>query len=110
MIKIDAVLLARLKSGDSPAVNEWFRAYHDRLLAFVSQKIDNAHDAEELVQETFVNCLKHLPLFRGESSIWTWMCGIAQHEVADFYRKKYAKKALKLLPLGEWLGKEWLDG
>ena len=31
------------------------------------------------------------------------MQSIAQHEVADFYRKKYAKRAIKTLPLSELL-------
>lgn len=103
MTSTESHLLARLKAGDPQAVRQWFSQYHDRLLAFISKKIDNPKDAEELTQETFMNCLKHLPLFRGESQIFTWMCGIAQHEVADFYRKKYAKKALQTLPLADFL-------
>jgi len=31
--------------------------------------------------------------------LWTWMNSILRHEISDFYRKKYAKKALKTLPL-----------
>lgn len=103
MNNAEAKLLARLKAGEPDAVRQWFAHYHDRLLAFVSKKIDNPKDAEELVQETFMNCLKHLPLFRGGSSIFTWMCSIANHEVADFYRKKYAKKALHTVPLADFL-------
>lgn len=97
----DTQLLERLKKGEPLAVQQWFSGYHDRLLRFVLTKVSSDKDAEELVQETFINCLKHLPLFRGDSSILTWMQGIARHEVADFYRKKYAKKAIKALPLGD---------
>lgn len=103
MTDAEVQLLARLKSGNSDAVRQWFAQYHTRLLSYISKKIDNPGDAEELVQETFMNCLKHLPLFRGSSSIFTWMCSIANHEVADFYRKKYAKKALHTVPLADFL-------
>jgi RNA polymerase sigma factor (sigma-70 family) len=48
-----------------------------------------------------MECLKHLPLFRGESSIWTWMQRIAHHEIADYYRKLYAKKVIQTLPVTE---------
>jgi RNA polymerase sigma-70 factor (ECF subfamily) len=99
----DQQLLADLRTGDSRAVALWFQEYHDRLLKYVVSRISIEKDAEELVQETFMNCLKHLPLFRGNASIWTWMCGIAKHEIADYFRKKYAKKALKTLPIGEML-------
>lgn len=101
--KKDSQLLERLRAGEKLAVQEWFNSYYDRLLAVVLVKVSNPKDAEEIVQETFLNCLKHLPLFRGDSSIWTWMNSIARHEVADYYRKIYAKKTLETLPLHEWL-------
>lgn len=94
-------LISELKQGKPKAVRKWFKTYHDRLLRLVLQRISLETDAEELVQETFLNALKQLPLFRGDSSLWTWMVSITRHEVADFYRKKYAKKALRTVPLGE---------
>lgn len=99
----DKRLLDRLRAGQPHAVTEWFGLYQPRILAFILKKVSNRQDADELVQETFINSLKHLPLFRGQSSIWTWMCGIAHHQVADYYRKKYAVRAIKTFPLGELL-------
>lgn len=96
-------LLIRLKEGNPRAVSEWYGQYRPRVLAYVAKKVSVEKDCEELTQEVFMSCLKHLPLFRGQSSIFTWMCSIARHEIADYYRKKYAKKALKYVPLGEML-------
>ncbi len=103
MTSSDQALLADLKLGRPEAVKVWHKRYYPKLLRFITTKVSNTKDAEELTQETFVNCLSHLPLFRGSSSIWTWMCGVAKHEVADYYRKKYAKRAIKTFPLGEML-------
>jgi RNA polymerase sigma-70 factor, ECF subfamily len=103
MISRDSQLLAQLKQGSPQAVQLWFQTYHKKLFNFVGQKIDNDKDAEEVTQDIFISCLKHLPLFRGESSIWTWMVRIGQHEIADFYRKRYAKKFIHALPLSELL-------
>ena len=94
-------LISELKQGKPKAVRKWFKTYHDRLLRLVLQRISQEKDAEELVQETFLNALKQIPLFRGDSSLWTWMVSIARHEIADFYRKKYAKRALRTVPLGD---------
>ncbi len=105
----DQQLLTELKAGKSKAVQKWFDLYHDRLLRFVLIKVSNSKDAEELVQDTFMSCLKHLPLFRGRSSIWTWMVGVARHEIADYYRKKYAKKAIHALSLDELFFSEPVD-
>lgn len=35
--------------------------------------------AEELTQETFYQAVRHVGDFRGESSVQTWLCGIAKH-------------------------------
>jgi RNA polymerase sigma-70 factor, ECF subfamily len=94
-------LLKKLKEGDPKAVRFWFEQYHQRLLSLVVTKVSNYNDAEEIVQQTFLNCLKHLPLFMGKSTIWTWMNSVAKHEVADYFRKKYAKKALKTIPFSD---------
>ncbi len=97
--QVEQILIRRIRSGDNSAVREWFSMYHDRLLSFVSLKIPGHFDAEELVQEVFVNSLRQMNLFKGNSSLWTWMVSIARHEIADYYRKKYAKHALRSLPL-----------
>jgi len=99
-------LLALLKKGEATAVAHWYQQFNPQLQAYLRQKLDNDKDVEEIAQEVFMNCLHHLPLFRGGSSIFTWMVSIARHEVADYYRKKYAKKALQYLPLGEVLLKQ----
>lgn len=100
----DLHLLQELKAGQPQAVQRWFTEYHPLILRFILSKVESEKDAEELAQETFIHCLQHLPLFRGEASILTWMQGIARHEVADYYRKFYAKKAIKALPLNELIG------
>lgn len=92
-------LLARLRLGDEQAVVIWFRRYQPLLDNYLKRKIDSALDREELVQEVFVSCLQNLSRFNGHSSLKTWMMAIANHEAADFYRKRYAKKVIHALPL-----------
>lgn len=96
-------LVELLKLGDEAAVDYWFDQYKSKVFAFIATKIDSTFDTEELTQQTFLQCLKSLPLYRGEASLSTWMISVARHEVADYYRKKYAKKALQTLPLSQWL-------
>lgn len=98
-IKKERLLLAYLRSGKKGAVRQWFHAYSPYLLKVALQKISVPEDAEEIVQETFINCLRQLPLFQEKSRLGTWMVGILRHEMADYYRKKYAKKALQVTPL-----------
>lgn len=102
----EAKLILELRQGNPKAVARWFSLYNQRLLKVALQKVQHRTDAEELVQETFLNCMRQIALFRGNATLWTWMNAVLRHEISDFYRKKYAKQALKTLPLFEKLALE----
>ncbi len=96
-------LVKRIKQGDPAAVETWFKSFQPELMKIALKKAKTRKDAEDLVQETFINCLKQIHLFRENSSLKTWMISILRHEIADYYRKKYAKKAIKTVPLTEFI-------
>ena len=102
-LKEEAQIVELLKLGDATAVEFWYNTYQEQMKNYIAAKVESQADVYELVQDTFLSCLKNLPLFRGSASLQTWMISIARHEVADYYRKKYAKRALKLLPLSQLL-------
>jgi RNA polymerase sigma-70 factor (ECF subfamily) len=68
--------------------------YQNKLKTFILQKVKDALDVEEILQETLIAASQSLPTFAGKSSFFTWLCGIANHEIADFYRKKKIKTFL----------------
>lgn len=100
---VEIQLLSELLQGKSSAVRSWYAQYSPGLLRYARQKLASSDVAQELVQETFINALKNLRLFRRQSSLMTWMIGILCHEIADYYRKVYAKRAIKVIPLSDWL-------
>lgn len=69
-------------------------ACRNRLRNYLGQKVGNPDEIEEILQETLIAATGSLPTFAGKSSFFTWLCGIANHEVADFYRKKKIKTFL----------------
>lgn len=98
----EKVLVGRILRGERRAFDGFYRKYKGELLGFVSKRIGNASDSEEVVQDVFLALLDSLPLYAFKSSLKTFMYAIARHEVADYYRRKYAKRALKVVPiLGE---------
>ncbi len=64
------------------------------LKSYISQKVGEQTDVEEILQETLISASQSLPTFSSKSSFFTWVCAIANHEVADFYRKKKIKAFL----------------
>jgi len=80
-----------------------------KLKNFIAKKVSNPEEAEEIFQETLVSASECLELYSGKSSFFTWLCGIAKHEISDFYRKKRIKTILfSRLPWLENLASEAL--
>ncbi len=96
-------LVERLKKGEKHAIREWYEIFAPKLRHFFAAKVRQAHDIDELTHDTFLSCLASLPLYRGEAGLYAWMLSVARHELADYYRKLYAKKVIAALPLGEQL-------
>jgi len=99
----ELVLIEALKAGDELAVEYWFKKYRPALNKIALSKVPSSTVAVEIVQETFINCLQTLNLFKGKSSLLTWMQSVMRHEVADYYRKRYAKKFIQTIPLSDFL-------
>ena len=43
---------------------------------------------EDVVQDVFVAALRGLDRFEGQSSLQSWLIGIARHKVEDYYRDR----------------------
>ncbi len=65
-----------------------------RLKKYIFSRVSNKEEAEDILQETLISAHESYAFFEGKSSFLTWMCGIANHEIADFYRKKKIKTLL----------------
>src|SRR5262245_32334758 len=77
-----------MRRGEQDAFNEFFDAYAARLGAFATRR--SALDAsaiEDVVQMTMINAMRGLGTFRGNSSLFTWLCQICRNHLADVRRK-----------------------
>lgn len=79
----------RLAGKNADTLDLLYREYKERLFRFVLLKVHgDTHVAEDIVQESFAAALQSLGRFRARSSAYTWLCSIAQHKIADHYRKQ----------------------
>ena len=86
----DAELMDRLRHADPAAVEYLYDTYFDRIYSFVFRLVGRDHGAaEDVVQETFLAALRTQKSFRGDSSLYTWLCSIAYHKVTDWQRRSY---------------------
>jgi RNA polymerase sigma-70 factor (ECF subfamily) len=79
-------LVARVARGDEAATAELLRRYLDRVFRFICPRVGyHEQDAEEVTQETFLSAVRLAPTFRGESGVFSWLCGIARKQVFYFH-------------------------
>jgi RNA polymerase sigma-70 factor (ECF subfamily) len=70
-------LIARAVAGDPAAERQLFDVHVDRVYRLAYRMTGDAMAAQEYTQETFVRAFAHLPRFRGESTLGTWLHSIA---------------------------------
>lgn len=83
--------LARLVSeeGDEQAFRTLYRRHNPRVYRFVLRLVGNeAQEAEDTLQETWLRAARALGDFRWESAFSSWVCGIALNRVRELARKK----------------------
>lgn len=81
----DRLLIRRFNDGDESAFTEIVGRYHERIQALAARFLRNHADAEEIAQDTFVRAYRSLALFRGESSLATWLHRIAVNLARNRY-------------------------
>jgi RNA polymerase sigma factor (sigma-70 family) len=95
----DEKRLQKINDGDRAELRKLLMELEIEVGRFVNWKISNRKDAEEVIQDVLLSFVEALPLFAGQSSFKTFILGIAKHEVADYWRKKYAKRVIKTIPI-----------
>lgn len=78
----DMALARRLLKGDEQAFSSFFADYFPRLMRFVTPRVRAAPDlAEEIVQVALMQAVRGMSTYRGEASMFTWLCGITRREL-----------------------------
>jgi RNA polymerase sigma-70 factor (ECF subfamily) len=89
----DLELVQRCRHGDAAAFEQLYRAHAGRLYTMLVRMAGSASDAEDLLQEVFLNAHRKLGSFRGESALGTWLYRMAVNHCLDFLRGRQARMA-----------------
>src|ERR1700674_1724213 len=84
---VDAELVDRYLTGDTAAFDEIMIRYERQIYRVCYRFVDNRDDAMDLAQEVFIKAFEHLPTFRRESSLKTWLYRIAMNHCINHVKK-----------------------
>jgi RNA polymerase sigma-70 factor (ECF subfamily) len=85
--------LAALRRGDEAAFQSLIQRYHGPMLRLAMAYVKDRQVAEDVVQESWLTCLRRLDDFEGRSSLKTWIFGI----VINVARAR-RRKEVRILP------------
>jgi RNA polymerase sigma-70 factor (ECF subfamily) len=100
-------------------INKGFRLvvkrYSSKLYWHIRRIVIIHEDADDALQNTFINAWRNISNFRSESSVYTWLYAIATNEALALIKKRTKNAALSLNDLGSYFtnsneGNSWFDG
>ena len=81
-------LIDKILHRDRRALHEFYQTYKPKLEIFITRKVGNPHDGEEILQDTLFAFLEALRDFHGSCTISTFLFSIGKHKIIDYYRRK----------------------
>ncbi len=82
----EAEFIENLKSGDAAAFDTLVLRYAGDIYALLYRLTEDAEEASDLTQETFLQTFKAIKNFRGEADLKTWLYRIAINESRNRFR------------------------
>src|SRR5579883_3152313 len=88
MEETDAAAVARAKAGDKDGFRSLVERHSRSVFRLAYRLTGNEHDAEDVVQETFLRAYKQLQNFESRASFGTWLYRIAANYSLDLIRSR----------------------
>ena len=86
-----------------PTIEEIYKKYYADVYRYILYKVKNTMDAEEITQDVFLRCNKHLAVYDvNKAKLGTWLHAIGNNMIIDYYR---AKKE-NIVSLSEYVNSE----
>jgi RNA polymerase sigma-70 factor (ECF subfamily) len=101
----DEGLLARVARGDGAAHRLLFDRYHARVTAFLRRRLADAGLCDEVVSDVFFEVWRSASAWRGESSVASWIFGIAHFKALSARRGLSQGKRAAVIPMAD----EWIE-
>ncbi|SDC19601.1 RNA polymerase sigma-70 factor, ECF subfamily [Massilia sp. PDC64] len=100
----DDALLRRIRAGDRDAFTDLMRRYNRRLYRVARSVLRDDAEAEDALQDAYLQAYRALPAFRGESALGTWLTRIVVN--AALMRQRKTGRLADVIELGADFGSD----
>lgn len=84
----DEEIVARIRRGETPLFEVLMRRHNERLYRAARAILRDEAEAEDVIQEAYVNAYTHLEQFDGRAQFSTWLTKIAVYEALARARRR----------------------
>lgn len=96
----DHELVKRARNGDPRATEQLLKRYYQKAYGIAYRMCSgDEEEARDLVQDAFLNVLRNLKKFKGDSRFYTWLYRIVVNTCLDARRRRQRRSGL----LSRWL-------
>jgi RNA polymerase sigma-70 factor (ECF subfamily) len=90
-------LVRRAQQRDQEAFAQLYEEYFDRIFRYITLKIGDKAEAEDMTQQVFLNALRSISSFKWKGIPFSaWLYRIAHNQVVDHLRKKQKRTAIPI--------------
>ena len=100
----DDALLRRIRAGDRDAFSDLMRRFNRRLYRVARSVLRDDAEAEDALQDAYLQAYRALPAFRGESALGTWLTRIVVN--AALMRQRKTGRLAEVIELGVDFGSD----
>jgi len=91
-VTADLELARRCRDGDTGAFEALYRQHAGRLYNLAVRMSGSVQEAEDLLQEVFLQAYRKMGSYRGEASLGTWLYRLGVNHCLDRLRGRHAKQ------------------
>lgn len=84
-------LIEKCRAGDRKAQFELYRMFYKGMYSVSLRIVGNAADAEDVMQEAFLNAFRKMDTYHGKVSFGAWLKRIVINRSLDYLKKKHVK-------------------
>lgn len=111
----DNDIIQLLKSDINKGFKLVVEKYSQKLYWHIRRLVILHEDADDALQNTFINAWRKIGDFRNESALYTWLYAIATNEALTLINRRKRNNAVSLEDLGSYFagsieGSTWFDG
>ncbi|OPJ61445.1 RNA polymerase sigma factor [Clostridium oryzae] len=87
-MEVDAILIRKMKNGDSAAVDKFVRKYYEDIYSYCYRKLINKVMAEDVAQETFIRFFEAFEQYVHKGKVKNYLYVIAGNLCKNCFKRK----------------------